>query len=267
MDPISPLVLALHNQGRPRVWSLVITIFGDAVQHRGGRIATLRMQKLLGRIGIEPGAMRTALSRLAGDGWVVRDRAGRNTYYQLSPLGKAEFQPAAQQVYAPPRRNDNHAWTLAIGDTRPTGAIRVGTNAYLLRKDSGQSLPDHLCLTGTLDSFPPKFAARAIAADHHAALLALHDDIDNLNAPGLSPLDAMAARILLIHRWRRIVLRFPEIPRQLLPESLPPCDIRARVAGAYADLLPASEQWLDQSGPDMQPMPAPDPAFHRRFQP
>ena len=51
MDPLSPLVEALHSEGRLRVWSLVITVFGDLVQHRGGQISTARLGQLLGRVG------------------------------------------------------------------------------------------------------------------------------------------------------------------------------------------------------------------------
>ena len=68
MDPLDPVITALHAESRLRVWSLVITVFGDCVQHRGGAISTARLGRLLGRIGVEPGALRTALSRLGRDG-------------------------------------------------------------------------------------------------------------------------------------------------------------------------------------------------------
>lgn len=38
MDPLAPLITAVHTEGRLRVWSLVITVFGDLVQHRGGAV-------------------------------------------------------------------------------------------------------------------------------------------------------------------------------------------------------------------------------------
>ena len=75
-DPLSPLIDQLHKDGRLRVWSLVITIFGDAIQPRGGRVSTARLQEILERMRIEPGALRTALSRLAKEGWVIREREG-----------------------------------------------------------------------------------------------------------------------------------------------------------------------------------------------
>ena len=63
MDPLVPLINTLRAEGRLRVWSLVITAFGDLVQHRGGAVSSARLNVLLGRIGVEPGALRTALSR------------------------------------------------------------------------------------------------------------------------------------------------------------------------------------------------------------
>ena len=76
MDPLAPLIETLTADGRLRVWSLVITVFGDSVEPRGGTISTARLGRLLGRIGVGSGALRTALSRLAGDGWVTAQRKG-----------------------------------------------------------------------------------------------------------------------------------------------------------------------------------------------
>ena len=57
--------------------------------------------------------------------------------------------------------------------------------------------------------------------------------------------DAFTARVLLIHRYRRVVLRDRLLPTALLPEDWP-----GRAAGSFCANLswshPASEQWLDR---------------------
>lgn len=266
MDDLAPLTDTLHRHERPRVWSLVITIFGDAAQHRGGQMPLGRLQALTERIGIEPGALRTALSRLARDGWVTRARNGRSSVYRLSTGRGREVHEAARLIYAPPAAGPIGRWTLAHGVAAPAGGIEVGASLWLLPHGASAPLPDHLCVTGTLDTFPRLAARRALTAEHEAALLALIDDTRSLsNSRDLSPLDAMAARILLIHGWRRIVLRWPELPAQLLPAGFSSHEPRAVVAQTYRELLPASESWLDSPWRNLGPMPAAQAPLWQRF--
>ena len=56
------IIAALRGEERLRVWSLIITVFGDAIVPRGGRIPLQALQEILARLGIEPGAVRTALT-------------------------------------------------------------------------------------------------------------------------------------------------------------------------------------------------------------
>ena len=69
---LDDLAARLHGEGRLRVWSLAVTVFGDAIAPRGGSIAMADLSAILERLGAEPGAIRTAMSRLARDGIVSR---------------------------------------------------------------------------------------------------------------------------------------------------------------------------------------------------
>jgi phenylacetic acid degradation operon negative regulatory protein len=81
--------------------------------------------------------------------------------------------------------------------------------------------------------------------DHRIALAALAEDIAALAKVEISePLQAAAARVLLIHRWRRIVLRFPEIPWELMPSDAPLANPRHCVAQAYWQLSEPGEAWM-----------------------
>ncbi|MEL6795067.1 MAG: phenylacetic acid degradation protein, partial [Pseudomonadota bacterium] len=97
---LDQLIERLHGEGRLRVWSLAVTIFGDAVAPRGGSIAMSDLSTLLERLGAEPGAVRTAMSRLARDGYVERAKDGRRSFYRLAPAAAAEFQRATARIYA-----------------------------------------------------------------------------------------------------------------------------------------------------------------------
>ena len=87
---IQPLIDMFYARGRPRVISLVVTIFGDAALQRGGEIAMTDLTAITGNIGVSPGALRTAMSRLAAEGWVEREKVGRNTLYRLSKQARRD---------------------------------------------------------------------------------------------------------------------------------------------------------------------------------
>ena len=83
----------------------------------------------------------------------------------------------------------------------------------------------------------------------------------------LSDGDAFTARILLIHHYRRVVLRDPLLPTELLPEDWPGRAARQLCGEIYRGLLPASEQWLDQNASNENgPLPKPVRALARRFE-
>jgi phenylacetic acid degradation operon negative regulatory protein len=263
MDPLDPVITALHAESRLRVWSLVITVFGDCVQHRGGAISTARLGRLLGRIGVEPGALRTALSRLGRDGWVDSERTGRLSHYRLSPSGLARFTEATSRIYAAPRLSPVTAWSLS-SDGTPQTALALG-GLWLAPADTPQPAKPAFRLVGRLTDLTPAMRDSLISAEHATALRRLLDDLDHLANLQGDPLTHAAARILLVHRWRRFVLRYPDLPPEVLSGDLAQEDPRARVAAVYRHLTPGTENWLDSAEGEIAAMPPPDSSLARRF--
>ncbi|MHA6264801.1 hypothetical protein ACXYMO_16510 [Arenibacterium sp. CAU 1754] len=264
-DPLAPLITALHGQGRLRVWSLVITVFGDLIQHRGGRVSTARLGQLLGRVGVEQGTLRTALSRLGRDGWVTSERQGRTSLYRLSKQGIERFAPATTLIYAPPRTAPVTEWAMSVH----LGAN--GAQTVDLRPAGDTAQVSDACVTGTLSTLSDAFRDAQFAPAHRDALSALRDDLAILNGLNLDadmpPLDIAAARLLLIHRWRRIVLRFPDVLPDLMPATSPLTNPRLAVARCYARLIDGTEAWLDSDAGDLGALPRNDAVIARRFAP
>ena len=273
-DPLAPLIEALHEEGRLRVWSLVVTVFGDAVAPRGGRIATSRLGALTGRIGVGEGALRTALSRLVAEGTLEREREGRASFHRLSGRAMREARAASAVIYAPPAGPDG--WTMGTGPA-PLRALELPGGAWLSREAPPEGA---IAVTGGLVGG----AGIAPAAAHRRALDRLARDLGALgrllsetaeatpprgdeaglpersadlpaHGPELAPLDAVAARTLLIHRWRRIALRWPDLPEASAAPGAPGAPgaaerspaTRSAVAASYRALLGASEAWLDDA--------------------
>ena len=268
-------VARLHSNGRLRVWSLIITFFGDAVALRGGRVALSTLQDAMGLLKIEAGAVRTALSRLAGEGWVEREREGRLSFYKLTDEGRAAFDEPTKRIYAGAAPAWDGDWTVAIQAQdkiaentlawlRNLGFVAAGGKTWLRAGgDTGPAPDDVLVISGTGSELPAPLLSLWKLDDHAAHYHALMVDWQSFCAPEeLSPDECMAARTLLIHDWRRIVLRDPGLPDSLLPDGWIGHDARNLVRKIYNGLRPGSENWLDANGLPVQSKPE---ALKQRF--
>lgn len=121
-----------------RTGSLIITFHGDAILPRGGSVWLGTLLQFLDLLQIEGGVVRTAASRLAADGWLARDKAGRKSFYRLAPAGRARFEAAIAHVYAPqPLPASDRFELILIGN----GAEREAARDALDEAGFGSPLP------------------------------------------------------------------------------------------------------------------------------
>ena len=250
--------LLAHWRERPqRTWSVVVTVFGDAIVPRGGTVWLATLIELFAALGVDAGAVRTAMSRLVADGWTERRRVGRNSTYRLTGKGHALSTAAADRIYAAGPPAWDGQFCLVVQPRDRDGLEAAGF---------GQALPGLGIAPGPVPPMDEPVTLAATAAWPAARLLAARAwKLDRLAAsftrftaafgalPGWAPdgLEAMVARTLLIHEYRRIVLHAPALPPDILPPDWPGSAARALCAQAYAALLPASEAWL--TGQDLPP--------------
>jgi phenylacetic acid degradation operon negative regulatory protein len=252
MAPLHPALTVLtgrlHAQGRLRVWSIVITIFGDAIAPRGGVAALADILTITAAMGIEGGAVRTAMSRLAKEGWVERRREGRTSHYALTPHGEDTFLAATRRIYSPTFATPVETARLVITEGEAPGLPLRPSVGLLLDQPAP---PDALSTVIDLAD-APEWVRRAVLSDSLASdYQSLADDFEkarqtHANAP---PLDALALRILAIHFWRRLVLRHPAPPAPLTPNDWPGVRCHAALANLYADILTPSEAWWGTPAP------------------
>ncbi|PLX39268.1 MAG: phenylacetic acid degradation operon negative regulatory protein PaaX [Hyphomicrobiales bacterium] len=290
---IDPAVARLvdHFQARTpiRAWSLIVTVYGDAIVPRGGVLWLGSLIDLLDVFGVAPGLVRTAVSRLTADDWLMRTRVGRKSYYRLSPRGRAAFAEATRRIYFARNEPWDGRFHLAILDDGGEGnrsAVRrsleeAGFGAVaptVMIAPSGRTRPepglDYILMEGTAvpGGDARRLAERAwplerIAAGYERFIAQFEPLAEALEERDrLSPLDAVIARILLVHEFRRIILRDPELPAALLPENWPGSRARALSARLYKRLVNGSESWLDRHAfSEDGRLPPPEPAFFERF--
>ena len=266
----APLGEILHHlRGEPsRTWSVIITVFGDAIVPRGGSVWLGTLVRFFAALGINDGVVRTAMSRLAADGWLERSRVGRNSFYHLTKKGRVTFKQATAHIYgAHARRWDGRFEILLVGNARERESVRP----RLLAAGFGAAAPGlWVAPAGTpvprltrgalrLHAGCDLATARKLAeqcwplertAGAYAHFLTLFTPLDAAldAAMPLAGIDAFVARILLIHEYRRIILRDPTLPPELLPPTWPGEAARELCGTLYHRLVPASEGWLDEHG-------------------
>ena len=98
--PIQKRFDDFRQLNRVHAGSLIISVFGDAVLPRGGRIWLGSLIRLLEPLGLNERLVRTSVFRLAREGWLRSEPAGRRTDYLLTPSGQQRSEEASRHIYA-----------------------------------------------------------------------------------------------------------------------------------------------------------------------
>jgi phenylacetic acid degradation operon negative regulatory protein len=284
-QPLARIIEQLKREPS-RTGSIVITVFGDAIVPRGGSVWLGTLLEFFEQLDIDASVVRTAMSRLTADGWFERHKVGRHSFYRLVQSGRQTFDIATRHIYGPPASD----WTgrfelLLIGN----GGDRDASREALKNAGFGSPLPGVWVAPSGVPV--PEEAAGAIrlevsaeddsgrrllseswplerTADAYQKFMKTFQPLHSWIGRGdrLADADAFTARILLIHHYRRVVLRDPLLPTALLPSDWPGRAARTLCGEIYRALLPASEQWLDQHATSENgPLPKAGAELSRRF--
>jgi phenylacetic acid degradation operon negative regulatory protein len=285
-QPLARIVEQLKREPS-RTGSIVVTVFGDAIVPRGGSVWLGTLLEFFKGLDIDSGVVRTAMSRLATDGWLERNKVGRNSFYRLNDKGRQTFDTATSHIYDPPPSD----WTgrfelLLIGNGEDRDAARealknAGFGSPLPGvwvAPSGVPVPEEAAGAIRLEVSAEDDSGRRLlseswplhrTADAYQKFMKTFEPLHGwiISGERLTEADAFTARILLIHHYRRVVLRDPLLPTALLPSDWPGRAARALCGEIYRALLPASEQWLDGNATNESgALPKPGSELSRRFE-
>ena len=195
-----------------KVWSLIVTLFGDLGRKSAASLTGKEIREQLGHIGIKPEAIRVALHRLKKDGWIVTAKDGRETIYRLSEEGIHQTISAYKDVY----RKDvkyGSGWKLQIqqeenpNDDRPQ--LPVFKNVAWVPASIDANHNRALTVEYDPTSLPDWFIERTVPGNvinnvqkYHLAIEQLADVLENCNEE-----DKRAIRLLALHHWRKMALR------------------------------------------------------------
>ncbi len=287
---VSNLIQARLDEFRQRrrvqAGSLIITVFGDAVLPRGGRIWLGSLIQLLEPLALNERLIRTSVFRLVKEEWLRAESVGRRAEYALTSSGKRRFEEAAQHIYASNAPLWDRRWRLILAVRGMDPKVReqfrralfwqgfgvLGDDCFVHPSADLSSVFDALIadgLSSVLGGLLPLFAADSrlaqsandadlvrrawdlgILANAYREFVACYQPIlDEMQLDSLfevSEQDAFLLRILLIHDYRRLLLRDPELPEVLLPPNWPGQKARLLCKELYKRLEPVSARHLDQ---------------------
>jgi len=286
----------------PRAPSLIITVWGDAIAPHGGAVMLPGLISLLAPLDINERLVRTSVFRLAREGWLKATPVGRRSLYRLTREGARRFEQAYRRIYAPPIEGWDDTWEMVItnGSTAAQrralklelgwegfGALASGVYARpatarsaVPRIAAALHLARHLVVVRARDDATlggqtlASVAGRAwdlagLAADYRRFMLRFGSVIDRFRVAGQTahdPAQAFIVRTLLIHAYRRVLLRDPQLPSVLLPLDWPGAAAYALCRDFYRLTHRAAERHLLATLQAARgALPPASAAFHHRF--
>lgn len=253
--------------------SLVATIFGDVIEPYGGRIWLGDLIDLVKLFGINERLLRTSIFRLAEEGWLKKTRKGRRSVYELSLDGREQTALAHNLIYRIEQKQWNGIWNIVIASGQDINAPRLtqlqhrlslmgfgmlsknifahpDTDSGLINKiitelglqDRVQVMQSRTAVTGK--------GASCFESDRELVKQCCpYDEVDVLYKnfisayiPVLKELkktrsirddSSFKLRVLLIHDYRRLLFRDPQLPAELLPPDWSGKNAREIVRALY----------------------------------
>jgi phenylacetic acid degradation operon negative regulatory protein len=291
------LVARFRRQRPLRGGSLIVTLFGDSIMPRGGAIALGSLIELAAPFGLNERLVRTATARLAHDGWLEGRRAGKLSEYHLSKNGRARFAEATKRIYGEPDKEWSGRWTLIVvppmraaerNEIREElvwrGFGEISANVFAHPEFDSRALGAQRSSGGLL-SRVVAFDASLGEDDAPQRLVGLGWDLEDLGERyrrfvnrftmvqaelkrhrNTLPQDCFLVRTLLIHEYRRLHLRDPLLPAQLLEANWAGAQAAVLCRDIYARIFVSSELHLSRVAARLTgSLPAADASVMQRF--
>ena len=300
LSPLNHLIKRFQEQTPIRASSLIITLYGDAIEPHGGSTWLGSLVKLLEPFGINERLIRTSIYRLSQENWVTAEKVGRRSYYGLTNIGRRRFDKAFKRVYHAGDCSWDGSWCLVMltqldQDKRKTvreelewqgfGALspvllasphadRIDISSTLLDLDAqdqtivfeakahefmaSQALRQQVRETWNIDEL----------AEHYREFIQLFRPLwqSLREQEELSPQDCFLARLLLIHEYRKLLLRDPQLPDELLPADWEGKAARLLCRNIYKLVWERSQEWLvDSLEVAGEELPEVGERFYQRF--
>ncbi|SHJ55372.1 transcriptional regulator, PaaX family [Shimia gijangensis] len=218
-----------------RVWSIIVSLFGDLARAPGDRISGSQLSRITEPMAIKPEAVRVALHRLRNDGWIASEKSGRSSFYHLTQSGLVQSEAASPRIYTRDVIYPD-VWHLCIPEPlrkserdeqarimRREGYVSVAQGVYL-GPEVAPKRDDCLTISGDLGVLPRWLKQQISPPQSVKAYEDLEQALDRFaqileNAPTPTPLEVATLRTIIVHVWRRALFSHPDLPDAFFPEG------------------------------------------------
>ncbi|MDH3481690.1 MAG: phenylacetic acid degradation operon negative regulatory protein PaaX [Gammaproteobacteria bacterium] len=300
-DACRNLVNDFRSRPTLRSGSLITTVFGDAIAPRGGTVWLGSLIKVMADFGVSERLVRTSVFRLAKDGWLQSNQVGRRSYYSLTDQGRGRFEQATHRIYGTPTSDWDGEWYMLLLSTldtkareqvrRECGWLGFGPMSANVLAHPSPDLADLDATMRRLGVADSLIVMRGRTIRSETAMRQLTrscwslDDIDAryqsfvqsfrplimaLSAKSkkaqLSDKSAFIVRTLLIQEYRKVLLRDPWLPSELLPANWHGAAAYQLCRNLYRIVYAGADAYLDDTIETADgPLPPPGPSFLQRF--
>jgi len=281
--------------------SLISSLYGDALSHRGGEVWLGSLAALLEGMGFGERFVRTALFRLNKEGWLDVVRIGRRSFYRLSDKGLRLTRRAEAKIYRAELPAWDGKWLLLLSEGMDKATLAdvkkqliwqgFGTLAPSLMASPSQQLADVQTLlheAGVAENVIC-FEAHSPLALSRAALRSRVEECWQLSEQNLmyetfidsfrpllpllreaTPAELTPERCfqiqLLFHFYRRVVLKDPLLPEELLPSHWAGQTARQLCINIYQRVAPGALAFVSEKGEtSVGELPSPGSSYWQRF--
>jgi len=283
-----------------RAGSLIVTVFGDAVAPRGGTVWIGSLIKVLADFGVNERLVRTSVFRLTRDHWLDVDQVGRRSYYSLTADGARRFEQATQRIYGEPRQSWSGEWCLALLadlDAEQKEAVRrelgwlgfgaISTNVLAHPAPAVAELEQTLQQLGIERDLVVMLGRTLGKRQDDAMRRLVHkswnlDEIDRAYVEFIARFrpvwkavekgrncdqrSAFQIRTLMIQEYRRILLRDPLLPAEMLPPGWQGTAAYQLCRNLYRLIFALADDFMSNEFETADgPLPPPAPGFFTRF--
>lgn len=233
---------------RPR--SLIVTVYGAYARETGGWMSVASLVRLLGGLGVDETAVRSAVSRLKRRGLLLQDRRGGAVGYLVSPQARELLTAGDRRIFTPERARLSDGWLLVVFSVPESerssrhrlrtglsalGLGTVGSGVWIGPAAMTQDVRSALERLG-LASYAQLFAGSHLTLGDPRQQVASWWDLDALQTSHaayvdtwrpvlagwrrrrtLDPASAFADYVTTLTEWRRLAYLDPGLPAEVLP--------------------------------------------------
>lgn len=250
--------------------SALFDLYGDHLTSGGNWAPIAGIVRLLGTVDVAPPAVRTAVSRMVGEGWLEPSERQGQRGYAASARARARLDEARARIY---RTRDPHwdgQWHVVIVEHATDRAVRRRVTAALGYLGYARMAPHTWVaprissdladsLAGERLGSKAFFGRYAASADALAAQMWHLEELDAAYrrfigttgelvaqlGPDLTPERGFAIRTAFVHEWRKFLFLDPDLPVEILPPDWPGREAAVLFNTTAASLLPLAREFVD----------------------